>query len=197
MTITEAFLNYLEAERNYSPLTVKNYGDDLLAFEMFFKTLDNHITWETVDADVIRDWMESMMDKGHTATSINRRLSALRSFYRFALRRHLVEKDPAHGIIGPKKSKPFPQFVKEQEMDKLLDDLLTGDTYKEVRARTILILLYEAGLRVSELVGLDDDSVDFVNNQLKVLGKRNKERVIPFGEEMQHRRCCRPRRASG
>ena len=70
-------------------------------------------------------------------------------------------------------------------MDKLLDDLLTGDTYKEVRARTILILLYEAGLRVSELVGLDDDSVDFVNNQLKVLGKRNKERVIPFGEEMR------------
>lgn len=185
MTITEAFLNYLEAERNYSPLTVKNYGDDLLAFETFFKTLDNHITWETVDADVIRDWMESMMDKGHTATSINRRLSALRSFYRFALRRHLVEKDPAHGIIGPKKSKPLPQFVKEQEMDKLLDDLLTGDTYKEVRARTILILLYEAGLRVSELVGLDDDSVDFVNNQLKVLGKRNKERVIPFGEEMR------------
>ena len=185
MTITEAFLNYLEAERNYSPLTVKNYGDDLLAFETFFKTLDNHITWETVDADVIRDWMESMMDKGHTATSINRRLSALRSFYRFALRRHMVEKYPAHGMIGPKKSKPLPQFVKEQEMDKLLDDLLTGDTYKEVRARTILILLYEAGLRVSELVGLDDDSVDFVNNQLKVLGKRNKERVIPFGEDMR------------
>ena len=184
MTLTEAFLNYLEAERNYSPLTVKSYGDDLLAFETFFTGMDSSITWETVDADIIRDWMEYMMDKGNSATSINRRLSALRSFYRFALRRHLVEKDPAHGIIGPKKGKPLPQFVKEQEMDKLLDDLLTDDSYKVVRARTILILLYEAGLRVSELVGLDDDSVDFVNNQLKVLGKRNKERVIPFGEEM-------------
>ena len=184
MTLTEAFLNYLEAERNYSPLTVKSYGDDLMAFETFFTELDSRITWETVDADVIRDWMESMMDRGNSATSINRRLSALRSFYRFALRRHLVEKDPAHGIIGPKKGRPLPQFVKEQEMDKLLDDLLTDDSYKVVRARTILILLYEAGLRVSELVGLDDDSVDFVNNQLKVLGKRNKERVIPFGEEM-------------
>ena len=184
MTLTEAFLNYLEAERNYSPLTVKSYGDDLLAFETFFTGVDSSITWETVDADIIRDWMEYMMDKGNSATSINRRLSALRSFYRFALRRHLVEKDPAHGIIGPKKGKSLPQFVKEQEMDKLLDDLLTDDSYKVVRARTILILLYEAGLRVSELVGLDDDSVDFVNNQLKVLGKRNKERVIPFGEEM-------------
>lgn len=184
MTLTEAFLNYLEAERNYSPLTVKSYGDDLLAFETFFTGVDSRITWETVDADIIRDWMEYMMDKGNSATSINRRLSALRSFYRFALRRHLVEKDPAHGIIGPKKGKPLPQFVKEQEMDKLLDDLLTDDSYKVVRARTILILLYEAGLRVSELVGLDDDSVDFVNNQLKVLGKRNKERVIPFGDEM-------------
>ena len=128
MTLTEAFLNYLEAERNYSPLTVKSYGDDLMAFETFFTELDSRITWETVDADVIRDWMESMMDKGNSATSINRRLSALRSFYRFALRRHLVEKDPAHGIIGPKKGKPLPQFVKEQEMDKLLDDLLTDDS---------------------------------------------------------------------
>ena len=188
--MVKEFLNYLEAEKNYSSLTLKSYGEDLRAFESYFKTLNNHLSWESIDSDVIRDWMESMMDKGNNATSINRRLSALRSFYRFALSRHLVEHDPAHGIVGPKKSKPLPQFVKESEMDRLLDDLLTGSQYKDVRARTILILLYEAGLRVSELAGLDDDSVDMINRQLKVTGKRNKQRMIPFGEEMKKALDC-------
>jgi integrase/recombinase XerC len=183
--MVKEFLNYLQAEKNYSSLTLQSYGEDLRAFESYFKTLNSHLSWESIDSDVIRDWMESMMDKGNNATSINRRLSALRSFYRFALSRHLVERDPAHGIVGPKKSKPLPQFVKESEMDRLLDELITGSSYKDVRARTILILLYEAGLRVSELAGLDDDNVDMVNRQLKVTGKRNKQRVIPFGEEMK------------
>jgi integrase/recombinase XerC len=183
--MVKEFLNYLQAEKNYSSLTLQSYGEDLRAFESYFKTLNSHLSWESIDSDVIRDWMESMMDKGNNATSINRRLSALRSFYRFALSRHLVERDPAHGIVGPKKSKPLPQFVKESEMDRLLDELITGSNYKDVRARTILILLYEAGLRVSELAGLDDDNVDMINRQLKVTGKRNKQRVIPFGEEMK------------
>ena len=183
--MVKEFLNYLQAEKNYSSLTLQSYGEDLRAFESYFKTLNSHLSWESIDSDVIRDWMESMMDKGNNATSINRRLSALRSFYRFALSRHLVERDPAHGIVGPKKSKPLPQFVKESEMDRLLDELITGSSYKDVRARTILILLYEAGLRVSELAGLDDDNVDMINRQLKVTGKRNKQRVIPFGEEMK------------
>ena len=183
--MVKEFLNYLQAEKNYSSLTLQSYGEDLRAFESYFKTLNSHLSWESIDSDVIRDWMESMMDKGNNATSINRRLSALRSFYRFALSRHLVERDPAHGVVGPKKSKPLPQFVKESEMDRLLDELITGSSYKDVRARTILILLYEAGLRVSELAGLDDDNVDMINRQLKVTGKRNKQRVIPFGEEMK------------
>ena len=83
--MVKEFLNYLEAEKNYSSLTLKSYGEDLRAFESYFKTLNNHLSWESIDSDVIRDWMESMMDKGNNATSINRRLSALRSFYRFAL----------------------------------------------------------------------------------------------------------------
>ena len=183
--MVKKFLNYLQAEKNYSPRTLQSYGEDLRAFESYFKTLNNHLSWESIDSDIIRDWMESMMDKGNNATSINRRLSALRSFYRFALSRHLVATDPAHGIVGPKKSKPLPQFVKESEMNVLLDEFLTGDTYKEVRARTLFIILYETGLRVSELVGLDDEDIDFVNDVLKVTGKRNKQRLVPFGQEMR------------
>ena len=183
MMINE-FLNYLKFERNRSDLTIKNYGEDLRAFEEFYGNLDSRLSWESVDSDIIRDWMESMMDKGNNATSINRRLSALRSFYRFALARKLVDKDPVHGVMGPKKGRPLPQFLKENEMDRLLDAGSWTEGFEDVRDRTIIMTFYETGIRLSELIGLDDCMVDFSNRQLKVTGKRNKQRVIPFGEEL-------------
>ncbi len=178
------FLNYLRYERNSSPQTVQTYEESLREFESYISLRDTGLSLQAVDADLIRDWMESLMDKGNTASTINKKLSALRSFYRFSLRRKLVEKDPAHGIVGPKKSKPLPQFLRESEMDQLLDRLEWDDSYKDVRARTILLLFYEAGLRRSELTGLNDVDVDFGSRQLKVTGKRNKQRVIPFGQEL-------------
>ena len=130
----EKFINYLRYERNRSELTVTGYERYLRDFESYFKNRDSQLSWESVDSDIIRDWMESMMDKGNTATSINRRLSALRSLYRFALSRHLVARDPAHGIAGPKKEKPLPQFVREKEMDAVLEALAATDDYKSIRA---------------------------------------------------------------
>lgn len=183
MMINE-FLNYLKFERNRSDLTIKNYGEDLRAFEEFYGNLDSRLSWKSVDSDIIRDWMESMMDKGNNATSINRRLSALRSFYRFALARKLVDKDPVHGVTGPKKGRPLPQFLKENEMDRLLDTESWTESFEDVRDRTVIMTFYETGIRLSELIGLDDSMVDFSNRQLKVTGKRNKQRVIPFGEEL-------------
>ena len=180
----DQFLNYLRYERNSSPLTVQNYEEILREFESYIIHRDSSLSLNQVDTDLIRDWMESLMDKGNTASTIDKKLSALRSFYRFSLKRKLVEKDPAHCITGPKKSKPLPQFLREGEMDELLDALEWKDNYKDVRARTILLLLYEAGLRRSELTGLDDEDVDFAVGQLKVTGKRNKQRIIPFGQEL-------------
>ena len=178
------FLNYLRYERNSSPQTVQTYEESLREFESYISLRDSRLSLQAVDADLIRDWMESLMDKGNTASTINKKLSALRSFYRFSLKRKLVEKDPAHGIVGPKKSKPLPQFLRESEMDHLLDRLEWDNNYKDVRARTILLLFYEAGLRRSELTGLNDVDVDFGSRQLKVTGKRNKQRIIPFGQEL-------------
>ena len=178
------FLNYLRYERNSSPQTVQTYEESLREFESYISLRDSRLSLQAVDADLIRDWMESLMDKGNTASTINKKLSALRSFYRFSLKRKLVEKDPAHGIVGPKKSKPLPQFLRESEMDHLLDRLEWDNNYKDVRARTILLLFYEAGLRRSELTGLNDVDIDFGSRQLKVTGKRNKQRVIPFGQEL-------------
>ena len=180
----DRFLDYLRYERNRSELTVKRYEDSLTDFQKYFEEQEEGLNWTSVDADVIRGWMESLMERGNTASTVNTGLSALRSFFRFALARKMANKDPAHMITGPKKRKPLPQFVKEEEINELLDKTEWSDEYKDVRARTIIITLYEAGLRRSELIGLNDSDVDFEAMQLKVTGKRNKQRIIPFGKEL-------------
>ena len=186
MNMTEEFLNYLRYERNRSELTVRTYRRSLEDFESYFKNRDCQLSWESVDSDIIRDWMESMMDKGDMASTVNNCLSAVRSFFRFALSRHMVEKDPAYAIKGPKKQKPLPQFVREEEMNRLIDiPEMWGDNYKDVRARTIIILFYETGIRLAELIGLNDQDIDFAAHQLKVTGKRNKQRIVPFGKELE------------
>jgi integrase/recombinase XerC len=186
MNMIEEFLNYLRYERNRSELTVRTYGRSLEDFESYFKNRDSQLSWESVDSDIIRDWMESMMDKGDMASTVNNCLSAVRSFFRFALSRQLVRRDPAYAIKGPKKQKPLPQFVREDEMNRLIDaPEMWGDSYQDFRARTIIILFYETGIRLAELIGLDDRDVDFTARQLKVTGKRNKQRIVPFGKELE------------
>ena len=183
----EKFLDYLEAERNYSPRTIESYKADLEAFEQYFKTLDSQLAWESIDSDVVRGWMEHMMDGGNTASTVNRRLSALRSLYRFALVRNMVTRNPAHIVKGPKKAKLLPQFVRESDMDRLLDGTgMWNGTFEDMRARTILMMFYETGIRLAELVSLDDSAVDFVEAQIKVTGKRNKQRIVPFGPELEN-----------
>ena len=184
--MTEDFLNYLRNERNRSELTVRRYEQSLRDFESYFKNRDSQLSWESVDSDVIRDWMESMMDKGDMASTVNSSLSAVRSFFRFALSRGLVTHDPSYVVKGPKKQKPLPQFVREEEMNRLLDTpQMWEDGFAGLRARTIIILFYETGIRLAELIGLDVTDVDFAAHQIKVTGKRNKQRIIPFGTELE------------
>ena len=182
----DQFLNYLRYERNRSLRTVQLYEKSLRDFETYFQGMDDCLSLQTVDADVIRGWMEHLMDEGKKATTVCLSLSAVQTFYRYALSRHIVEKDPAHGINGPKKSKPLPQFVREAEMDHLFEllDKADSNNYNKVRARTILFIFYETGIRLAELVGLNDEDVDFAAMQLKVTGKRDKQRIVPFGEEL-------------
>ena len=181
----ETFLDYLRHERNYSLLTVQSYGRDLEEFQSYFESIDDGLTWWTVDHDVVRAWMEHLMDKGNRASSVNRKLSALRSFYKYSLTMGFCEKSPVHGIQGPKKDKPLPSFLREREMDELLDEMVWEDDYKNVRARTLILTFYSTGIRLSELMALDDSSVDFSTCEMKVTGKRDKQRIIPFGEELR------------
>lgn len=128
--------------------------------------------------------MVHMMEQGHKETSVNRRLSALRSFYKFALKRHLLEKDPTHLLSGPKKKKPLPYFVREAEMERLLDENNFSQDFDGVRDRLVLSMFYQTGVRLSELTGLDLGDVDLARMQIRVLGKRNKVRLIPFGMDL-------------
>lgn len=124
------------------------------------------------------------MDKGLKASSVNKELSALKTFCRFALSRNLLERDPAHNVTGPKKEKPLPCFLSEDEMDRLFDVIQWDDSFESVRAKTILLTFYSTGIRRAEMAGLNDGDVDFLTDQLKVTGKRNKQRIVPFGKEL-------------
>ena len=184
MEISE-FLDYMRYERRRSEQTLQGYRLDLEAYVAYLDTLEGHVTIDTADTEDIRGWIEAMMDRGNSPTSICRRLSAVRSMYRYALARGLVSHDPAHIVRGPKKSCYLPQFVREDDMDRLLDSAEWGSDYISTRARTILILLYETGMRASELTSLDDSSVDFAQGEIRVTGKGNKQRAIPFGDELR------------
>lgn len=185
--LLEAFLDYLRYERNASAKTVEAYRDDLKAFESFFQGLDSEISWENLDADVAREWVVTMMEHGNKASSVQRRLSALRSMYRFLLRRGYVQRDPVHHLTAPKKERVLPAFVREEEMNRLLDDpQMFADNFDGRRDHLIIAMFYETGLRVSELVGLNLEDVNLTARTLKVTGKGNKQRIVPFGEELLH-----------
>ena len=179
-------MEYLRLERNYSEKTVVSYGIDLREFEGYFKKADAEIDFTTVDADVVRNWVMHLMDEGRAATSVNRKLSTLRSFYRFLLKKKVMTVNPMTKVVGPKKKKPLPSFVREKDMDRLLDDLTFGEGYEGCRDRMILEMFYATGMRLSELIGLDDADVDFSAKLIKVTGKRNKQRLIPFANELEH-----------
>ena len=183
--LIEPFLDYLRLEKNCSEKTIVSYGTDLTKFEEFFKSVDEEIDFTTVDADVIRLWVVSLMDGGYTSTSVNRKLSSLRSFYRYLLRKKIVAVDPTFKVVGPKKKKPLPVFVKEEDMNRLLDEIPCGKGFAGCLDKMIIEMFYATGMRLSELIGLDDADIDFSASLIKVTGKRNKQRLIPFGEELE------------
>lgn len=183
--IVEDFLRYMLAEREASPRTVKTYKDALNDYVAYLKKVDNDMNLEDADSDIIRSWVEDMMDRGHKATYTCKKLSAVKSLYRYALRQGIMKKDPAHSVSGPKKEKVLPTFLKEAEADKLFDQLEWDmDDIRDVRARTLLLLLYSTGIRRAEVVALRDRDVNLLTHEMKVTGKRRKQRIVPLGGEI-------------
>ena len=184
---TDSFLKYLAAERNYSSATIQSYAKDLSMFQEFLEEQNPDASWTAVEAEDVREWVIYLMDdQKMAATSVNRRLSAMRSFYKYLRRVGRVSINPMEKVVAPKKKRPLPYYVRESEMDRLLELTAEDRSFKGIRDRLVLMMFYETGIRRAELLGMTDASVDLVTKQIKVTGKRNKQRIVPFGEELEN-----------
>lgn len=185
----ESFLRYLESERRYSAKTILSYQTDLTQFSRFLNATYSTSETESANYAMIRSWIVQLSEENLNATSINRKIACLRSFYKFLMRQGVVTKDPTLKIRVLKTKKKLPQFVNEEEMVAVLDHpegrmVENEEPWIQSRNTLIVELLYGTGMRLSELINLRDASIRLNDRTLKVLGKRNKERVIPFPKNL-------------
>jgi len=177
------FLNYIAKEKRYSQHTIKGYKTDLIEFSDYIhKYFETSI--ECATHRVVRSWFAQMIDDGFKPRTIHRKSSSLKSFYKFLMVRGLLEKSPMDLVPLPKMDKKLPKFVEEKSLDVLLNELEFPDSFEGKRDKLILDLFYQTGMRQSELIGLALNDVDFTQQQIKVLGKRSKERIIPVSPNL-------------
>jgi len=182
----DVFLDYLEYEKRYSQHTILSYKTDLMQFSLAMLNIYDIHKANQLSEQMIRTWLADMMEEGKAPKTINRKLSSIKSFYRYLLRQGEIDSNPAVKIQGPKQKKRLPVFVDEKKMELLFQREIDKDSFVEVRDALIMELFYSTGIRRAELIGLQTQNVHIkrdlhVNNlQIKVLGKRNKERIIPI-----------------
>ena len=185
--LIDAFSNYLRYERNYSEQTIGAYERDLEQFESFAKrNRESGFVPREIDPDFVRCWIVHLMDDKEggrlSPRSVNRKLSSLKSFFKYLMKQGVVEASPLRLVRGPKASQPLPYFIKDADLEALLDGDSFSEDFKGVRDRLIIEMFYDTGMRRSELAGLRDEDFDFGAMQVKVTGKRDKQRLIPFAE---------------
>jgi integrase/recombinase XerC len=180
MVHKESFLKYLQTEKRYSPHTVRSYGNDLDQFILFLA--DNDIPQEAsgINQHHIRAWIVSMMDMGMNPSSVHRKISCLRVFFRWLRKERIITADPLEKIVLPRRRKRLPVFVPEEALEALLDHSDFGEDFGGIRNRTIIEMLYITGMRRAELIGLRTTDLDLAEQTVKVTGKRNKQRIIPL-----------------
>lgn len=176
----DSFLNHLQYEKRLSHNTVIAYGNDLEQFRQFLQHTFSHADITNVTHNLVRSWIVSLVEQQLQPSSVNRKLASLRTFYKFLLRQEVISRHPLANISTLKSAKRLPQFVKEEDMVNLLDNQAFPDSFEGRRDQLILEMFYGTGIRLSELIFLKEHSMDLINRTIKVLGKRNKERVIPF-----------------
>jgi integrase/recombinase XerC len=180
----ELFLSYLKNEKRYSPHTIIAYENDLDQFISFGKELIGDFCVETVDYHLIRQWIVSLMDNGISAKSINRKISTLKTFFKFLMREGVIEKNPTDKVVVPKMGKKLPVFVQEKEMNSLLDGRFFTEDFEGRRDKAVVSLFYGTGMRLSELVGIRFSDLNLHERMVKVIGKGSKERLVPFPLEV-------------
>jgi integrase/recombinase XerC len=178
-----SFLDYLEFEKRYSKRTIESYRTDLLQFDYFCKSIgENEL--HLANSKLIRSWVVSLLEGNCQNRSVNRKISALKSFYKYLLRQGYISSNPLLKVESLKTGKQLPVFVTQTQTHQLFYDVEFGSDFPAIRKKLILDLLYTTGIRLSELIHLKDNDIDRVNQTIKVLGKRNKERIIPITQQL-------------
>ncbi|MBR5532614.1 MAG: tyrosine recombinase XerC [Bacteroidales bacterium] len=185
----QKFIKYIRYEKGYSSHTVLSYNNDLSQFEEFLIKEVGEIDHTAIDADIVRRYVVWLMEQGLSSRSVGRKLSALRTFYKYLLKLNIIESSPVSMVSKPKEPKPLPSFVKQSEMNLLFNafDMEEGDDFESVRDNLILDMFYQTGMRRAELLQLRDRDIDLQARTIKVTGKRNKQRIIPFGVNLLSR----------
>lgn len=181
----QPFIEYLRYEKRYSVNTVTSYYNDLRDFIGFSEKQFGPATVKDITHQHIRSWLAFLKDKGLSSASVNRKISALKSFFRYCLKTGTIETTPMAKIISPKKGSKLPSFMKEEETEKLVTALhQSADDWKSLNAKMVITMFYTTGMRLSELLNLREKQVDSDRKQVKVLGKGNKERIIPLSDAL-------------
>ena len=176
----EDFINYIKSEKRFSKHTITSYETDLNQFFNYIEAECQITNPKDVSFKLIRNWISSLLENNLKSTSVNRKISSLKSYYKFLLVSNYVESNPTLKLISPKSSKRLPVFVEKDNMDSLFDKDFFEDSYEGKRDKLIIELFYFTGMRLSELINIKTSDIDKVNSQIKVIGKRNKERLIPI-----------------
>ncbi|MBI9037039.1 MAG: tyrosine-type recombinase/integrase [Bacteroidales bacterium] len=179
---TDKFKRYLEYERRYSTHTLKAYQKDIEQFFSFLKDVYAIESAKLVNQAIIRSWIISLKEESISTRTINRKISCLKTFFSFLIKESEISNNPMLKILSPKTSKKLPTFIEEEKMEILFDEVDFGEGFEAARDRLILDIFYSTGIRLSELINLKSENIDFKKFQIKVLGKRNKERIIPFSK---------------
>ena len=185
MNYRESFLVYLQHEKRNSTNTVQSYSIDLDQFIRYCRSVHKILNLDEVDVKVVRGWVVQLMEEGLAPRSVNRKLTTLKTFYQFLIREGIITKNPMNSILTLKQKTKLPEFVEQEHMDQLLDQYDFGEDYSGIRNRLLIEILYATGIRREELIGMRDQNIDIDRKMLKVLGKRNKERMIPFTKEIK------------
>jgi len=172
------FFNYLTYEKRYSPHTIISYKKDIAQYQKFLEIQETDVL--SANHQVIRNWIVELLDNGIEPRSVNRKVSALRSLYKFLIKEELMEANPVLKVQAPKVAKKLPAFLEEKNVSQLLDSEVFTNDFEGRRDKLVLELFFGTGMRLSEAVSLTDSKIDFDNKTIKVLGKRNKERILPI-----------------
>ena len=177
----EKFINYLSSEKRFSVHTITSYSNDVNQFFLFLSE-EYKITSELseVNFQIVRSWIASLLEKGVTPRSVNRKISTLKTYFKFLIREGVIQESPMLKVVAPKSKKRLPLFVEEDQIESLLNGVEFDDGFIGERDKLIIELFYVTGIRLSELINIKISDLNFDNNLVKVLGKRNKERLIPL-----------------